>query len=161
MLWRRRRDSNPRDGSPSAPLAGVCLRPLGHVSDCRSSRDGGGETRRNSRQEQDRSTGRGGAAQSARGGSDRRRRRFLPSGGPGGISREEPSPLTCVTVRGHKGSCPQPVNPAYSSKTRCGGCVRLKLRSCPPAWCSSPLARPPAQRFHMAGGAGGFAAGHR
>ena len=30
--WRRRRDSNPRDGSPSAPLAGVCLRPLGHVS---------------------------------------------------------------------------------------------------------------------------------
>ena len=30
--WRRRRDSNPRDGSPSAPLAGVCLRPLGHIS---------------------------------------------------------------------------------------------------------------------------------
>ena len=30
--WRRRRDSNPRDGFPSAPLAGVCLRPLGHVS---------------------------------------------------------------------------------------------------------------------------------
>jgi hypothetical protein len=55
--WRRRRDSNPRDGSPSAPLAGVCLRPLGHVSDCGSSRDGGGETRRNSRQGQDRGTG--------------------------------------------------------------------------------------------------------
>ena len=30
--WRSRRDSNPRDGSPSAPLAGVCLRPLGHSS---------------------------------------------------------------------------------------------------------------------------------
>ncbi len=30
--WRRGRDSNPRDGSPSAPLAGVCLRPLGHLS---------------------------------------------------------------------------------------------------------------------------------
>ena len=30
--WRRRRDSNPRDGFPPAPLAGVCLRPLGHVS---------------------------------------------------------------------------------------------------------------------------------
>ena len=59
--WRRRRDSNPRDGSPSAPLAGVCLRPLGHVSDCGSSRDGGGETRRNSRQGQDRGTGRRGA----------------------------------------------------------------------------------------------------
>jgi hypothetical protein len=32
--WRRRRDSNP--GSrfcPDAPLAGVCLRPLGHVSE--------------------------------------------------------------------------------------------------------------------------------
>jgi hypothetical protein len=64
-------------------------------------------------------------------------------------------------VRGHKGSCPQPVNPAFSSKTRCGGCVRLKLRSCPARWCSSPVARPPTQRFHIAGGAGGFAAGHR
>ena len=30
--WRRRRDSNPRDGFPPAPLAGVCLRPLGHIS---------------------------------------------------------------------------------------------------------------------------------
>lgn len=30
--WRSRRDSNPRDGSPSAPLAGACLRPLGHSS---------------------------------------------------------------------------------------------------------------------------------
>ena len=30
--WRRRRDSNPRDGSPSTPLAGERLRPLGHVS---------------------------------------------------------------------------------------------------------------------------------
>ena len=30
--WRSGRDSNPRDGSPSAPLAGVCLRPLGHHS---------------------------------------------------------------------------------------------------------------------------------
>jgi site-specific DNA recombinase len=32
LKWRRRRDSNPRDGFPPAPLAGVCLRPLGHVS---------------------------------------------------------------------------------------------------------------------------------
>ncbi len=32
--WRRRRDSNPRSGfCPDAPLAGECLRPLGHVSD--------------------------------------------------------------------------------------------------------------------------------
>ena len=30
--WRRRRDSNPRDPFGSAPLAGACLRPLGHVS---------------------------------------------------------------------------------------------------------------------------------
>ena len=30
--WRRRRDSNPRDSSPSTPLAGERLRPLGHVS---------------------------------------------------------------------------------------------------------------------------------
>src|SRR5690606_1044914 len=30
--WRRGRDSNPRDSCPSAPLAGVCLRPLGHLS---------------------------------------------------------------------------------------------------------------------------------
>ena len=45
MWWRRRRDSNPRDGSPSAPLAGVCLRPLGHVSDASSIRGGWPETR--------------------------------------------------------------------------------------------------------------------
>lgn len=32
LKWRRRRDSNPRGGFPPAPLAGVCLRPLGHVS---------------------------------------------------------------------------------------------------------------------------------
>ncbi len=32
--WRRRWDSNPRDGFPSTPLAGVRLRPLGHVSTC-------------------------------------------------------------------------------------------------------------------------------
>lgn len=32
MEWRRRRDSNPRGGFPPAPLAGVCLRPLGHLS---------------------------------------------------------------------------------------------------------------------------------
>ena len=30
--WRRRWDSNPRDGCPSTPLAGERLRPLGHVS---------------------------------------------------------------------------------------------------------------------------------
>ena len=30
--WRSGRDSNPRDGFPPAPLAGVCLRPLGHRS---------------------------------------------------------------------------------------------------------------------------------
>ena len=30
--WRSRRDSNPRDGFPPAPLAGACLRPLGHSS---------------------------------------------------------------------------------------------------------------------------------
>ncbi len=30
--WRRRRDSNPRDGFPPTPLAGERLRPLGHVS---------------------------------------------------------------------------------------------------------------------------------
>ena len=57
--WRRRRDSNPRDGSPSAPLAGVCLRPLGHISICGSSREGGGETRRNSRLHRDCGRGRG------------------------------------------------------------------------------------------------------
>ncbi len=33
-LWRRRRDSNPRGGFPPAPLAGACLRPLGHISAC-------------------------------------------------------------------------------------------------------------------------------
>ena len=32
MGWRKRRDSNPRDGSPPTPLAGERLRPLGHVS---------------------------------------------------------------------------------------------------------------------------------
>ncbi len=32
-FWRRRRDSNPRSRfCPDAPLAGECLRPLGHVS---------------------------------------------------------------------------------------------------------------------------------
>ena len=31
-LWRRRRDSNPRDPSEPTPLAGERLRPLGHVS---------------------------------------------------------------------------------------------------------------------------------
>ena len=31
-LWRRRRDSNPRDDSSPTPLAGERLRPLGHVS---------------------------------------------------------------------------------------------------------------------------------
>ena len=31
-LWRRRRDSNPRDGFPPTPLAGERLRPLGHIS---------------------------------------------------------------------------------------------------------------------------------
>lgn len=30
--WRRRWDSNPRDGFPPTPLAGERLRPLGHVS---------------------------------------------------------------------------------------------------------------------------------
>ena len=44
--WRRRRDSNPRDGSPSAPLAGVCLRPLGHVSVGGCIREAFRETRR-------------------------------------------------------------------------------------------------------------------
>jgi hypothetical protein len=57
MEWRRRRDSNPRDGSPSAPLAGVCLRPLGHISACASSREAGGKTRRKSRKEPDCSMG--------------------------------------------------------------------------------------------------------
>lgn len=33
-MWRSGRDSNPRDGFPPAPLAGVCLRPLGHRSAC-------------------------------------------------------------------------------------------------------------------------------
>ena len=32
--WRSGRDSNPRDPSGPAPLAGVCLRPLGHHSAC-------------------------------------------------------------------------------------------------------------------------------
>lgn len=31
-VWRRRRDSNPRDPSGPTPLAGERLRPLGHVS---------------------------------------------------------------------------------------------------------------------------------
>ena len=57
VIWRRRRDSNPRDGSPSAPLAGVCLRPLGHISACASSREAGGKTRRNSRNDPDCSMG--------------------------------------------------------------------------------------------------------
>ena len=34
LKWRRRWDSNPRDGFPSTPLAGERLRPLGHVSTC-------------------------------------------------------------------------------------------------------------------------------
>ena len=34
-------------------------------------------------------------------------------------------------------------------------------RSCPWAWCRSLVAKPPAQRFRVAGGAGGFAGGHR
>ena len=34
MCWRRERDSNPRCRfCPHAPLAGECLRPLGHLSD--------------------------------------------------------------------------------------------------------------------------------
>ena len=37
--WRRRRDSNPRDGFPPTPLAGERLRPLGHVSEVASSRN--------------------------------------------------------------------------------------------------------------------------
>lgn len=32
IWWRRRRDSNPRNGSPFTPLAGARLRPLGHLS---------------------------------------------------------------------------------------------------------------------------------
>ncbi len=47
VKWRRRRDSNPRGGFPPAPLAGVCLRPLGHVSAARSSRAEAGKTRAN------------------------------------------------------------------------------------------------------------------
>ena len=35
--WRRRRDSNPRDGFPPTPLAGERLRPLGHISAAGSS----------------------------------------------------------------------------------------------------------------------------
>ena len=35
LKWRSGRDSNPRDGFPPAPLAGVCLRPLGHHSAAR------------------------------------------------------------------------------------------------------------------------------
>ena len=45
--WRRRRDSNPRGGFPPAPLAGVCLRPLGHVSAAGSSSKKVEETRGN------------------------------------------------------------------------------------------------------------------
>ena len=41
VRWRRRRDSNPRDGFPSTPLAGERLRPLGHVSAGRSNEGGG------------------------------------------------------------------------------------------------------------------------
>lgn len=47
MEWRRRRDSNPRGGFPPAPLAGVCLRPLGHVSAAGSSSTRRQETRGN------------------------------------------------------------------------------------------------------------------
>ena len=32
FIWRRRRDSNPRDPSEPTPLAGERLRPLGHIS---------------------------------------------------------------------------------------------------------------------------------
>jgi hypothetical protein len=42
--WRRRWDSNPRDGSPPTPLAGERLRPLGHVSAERCSRSARGDT---------------------------------------------------------------------------------------------------------------------
>ena len=41
-IWRRGRDSNPRDGFPSTPLAGERLRPLGHLSrPMKSVRDSG------------------------------------------------------------------------------------------------------------------------
>ena len=40
FLWRRRRDSNPRDPFGSTPLAGERLRPLGHVSADPSSQPG-------------------------------------------------------------------------------------------------------------------------
>ena len=43
--WRRRRDSNPRDGFPPTPLAGERLRPLGHVSIGAYSRASDGFTR--------------------------------------------------------------------------------------------------------------------
>lgn len=46
-VWRRRRDSNPRDPFGPAPLAGVCLRPLGHVSAAGSSSRKPRETRAN------------------------------------------------------------------------------------------------------------------
>ncbi len=44
--WRRRRDSNPRDGFPPTPLAGERLRPLGHVSADAYSQGNIGNTRR-------------------------------------------------------------------------------------------------------------------
>ena len=44
--WRRRRDSNPRDGFPPTPLAGERLRPLGHVSTDAYSQANIGITRR-------------------------------------------------------------------------------------------------------------------
>ena len=47
--WRRRRDSNPRDGFPPTPLAGERLRPLGHVSVDGYSRPNPTNTRRNCR----------------------------------------------------------------------------------------------------------------
>jgi hypothetical protein len=43
-VWRRRRDSNPRDPSGPTPLAGERLRPLGHVSADGNSAEGGGDT---------------------------------------------------------------------------------------------------------------------
>ena len=45
--WRRRRDSNPRDGFPPTPLAGERLRPLGHVSADGYILANDGNTRRN------------------------------------------------------------------------------------------------------------------
>ena len=109
-FWRRRRDSNPRDGSPSAPLAGVCLRPLGHISACASSREAGGKTRRKSRKDPDCGMGmrrRGtwpipsGRCRCLRPGRDRnaaaRRNLSYRCGGAGG-------------AKDHQKSCPEPVS---------------------------------------------------